>query len=181
MILQDKDYQNYDYIEIIVKKNSADEIVYWYSRFLWKEYQRKEDKRYADVIHISFSRPHKIPSKDRLQLLQVYFENILNTKARLLESKHSKFKAMICVAIFVAILGLLGVGAFIFFIKSWLGYLLAGATAILSTCIDIVFCRYIKKLYKKENHNFDKKSDDFAKQIDEIIGEVNQITGVDEK
>ena len=171
------DYQNYDYLEIIVKRDSADEIVRWYSRLLWSEYQRKEDKLYNDIIHVSFLRPHKIPNKDRLQLLQVYYENILNEKAYKLKDKNAKSEALIVTTVVLAILSVLCSGALIFIVKNLFVYLGAGLLFGLS-CVGVA-CSFngIKKLRKKENLEFETKNENYTNQIDRIMDEISTLTG----
>ena len=177
------DYQNYDYLEIIVKKDNADEIVRWYGRLLWSEYQRKDDKIYNDIIHVFFSRPHKIPNKDRLQLLQVYYEKILNEKAYKLKDKHAKSEALIITTVVLAIILVLGSFALAFLVKNLFAYLGAGLLFALS-CVGVgISFSFIKTLRKKENLIFEAKSSEYSTQIDKIMDEISILTGdkIDEK
>lgn len=170
------DYQNYDYLDIIVKKDSADEIALWYGRLLWSEYQRKEDKLYNDIVHVSFSRPHKIPNKDRLQLLQVYYENILNEKAYKSKDKHAKSEALIVTTVVLSIVLVLGLGALVFWVKNLFAYLGAGLLFGL-LCVGVA-CSFkaIKKLRKKENLNFEKLCAKYNDEIDKIMDEISILT-----
>ncbi len=148
-----KDYENYDYIEIIVKRESADEIINGYARLLWTLNEQKEDKRYHDLIHLSFYRPHKIQNKDRLQLLQVYYENIINEKACILENKNSKAMALIFTVSAFMILAFIGVGVLVYSLFSWWACLIGAVVLIAVTLGGFLCFRALKRLYSKEKLN----------------------------
>ena len=90
----EKDYWNYDYITLTVKRKNIDEVIRSYGAFLWKEIARKEDRQYYDILHVMLKRPHKIKDKDRLQLLQVKYEAMLNKRAYLDNKKYTKSQAV---------------------------------------------------------------------------------------
>ena len=60
---QNKDYWNYDYIDLSVKVNNVEEVVLAYNKLGWQETNRFADKQYKDVLHLSFKREHKIQKK----------------------------------------------------------------------------------------------------------------------
>lgn len=177
-MLENKDYQNYDYIEIIAKTDSADEIVNSYSILGWTENYRKEDRKYNDVIHISFSRPHKIENKDRLQLLQVYYENVLNDKAYLEEKKHFKSRIFISLVIAMAMALLCGIGTLVFLLSPILSYIISGLV-ILALALGLFFIiKRIRKLIKHEKLIFENKNNEFDIKIKEIMQEVKALRGI---
>ncbi len=175
-MLKTKDHENYDYIEIIVKKENAEQVISAYRDFLWKEISRKEDKRYHDIVHIGFCRARDIQNKDRLQLLQVYYEFALNERADLFEKKHRKSNAGICnLAVFATVL-LVGLWLLIFYIKT-LPIFLGGIvlTSIIASLV-FFFSGKIKNLRKRENEKFKIKEDETTIKINEILGEVKSLT-----
>lgn len=71
-------YLDYDHINIRVRVQLSQKIKEYYQNFGWIFEAEEEDKKYSDVVNISFTRPHFIKNKDYLQLLQVRLENMLN-------------------------------------------------------------------------------------------------------
>lgn len=78
-----RDYENFDYLYITVKKNRLERLKTHYRELGWEDTEMKEDARYDDITHISLRRPHKIENKDALQLLQVYLEAAWNKIGKL--------------------------------------------------------------------------------------------------
>lgn len=73
-----RDYENYDYLFITVKKSKLERLKTHYRQLGWEDTEMHEDARYDDITHISLRRPHKIENKDELQLMQVYLEAAWN-------------------------------------------------------------------------------------------------------
>ena len=167
--MQEKDYQNYDYIDIIVKKQSQQEIVDGYSSFLWQQISAKDDMRYSDLVHLSFKRNVNINNKDRLALLQVYYENALNKKAEIKLNKHSKSKTSICFLAFFSLLALVGIGVFIYFLKNVLSVVLGMAFALCIVAVDIVLAKKIGKKFIKENKDYILVLERVDEEIDCIL------------
>ena len=51
-----KDYWNYDYLDLTVKKDKVDELISTYNAFRWEQTDMWWDKQYSDIIHLSFKR-----------------------------------------------------------------------------------------------------------------------------
>ena len=85
--MEEKDYLEYDKQIIFAKKDKVEEIKGHYSSFGWKVEKVEDNTRYEDIVDITFFRPHKIKSKDELQLLQVHMEERVNEVA-----KYEKYK-----------------------------------------------------------------------------------------
>ena len=177
-MLKTKDHENYDYIEIIVKKENVDEVVASYGKFLWKELSRKEDRRYNDVIHLSFYREHNIPSKDRLQLLQVYYEFTLNERSEAFDKKHHKSNAGICNLVFFTTLILVGLWWFIFYMQTILAFIGAMVFTLSISLIAVFFGKKLNNLRKKESKSFKVKEQKQQEKIQEILREVETLTSV---
>ncbi len=151
--MQERDYKNYDYIDVLVKKQNQQEIIDAYSSFLWENIGNKEDTRYNDVVNLSFKRDIKVLNKDRLAFLQVCYESALNKKAEIKSKKHSKSIALICNLAFFSLAGLFLVGVFIYFFKSLLSIILASIVGLFIFALDIIAVKKIKKRIYKENSN----------------------------
>lgn len=82
-----------DTLTIYVKRNKLSEIVGNYKAFAWEVVEQKDNDRYADIVDVTFNRPHKINNKDDLQLMQVYMEERLNEIGKI--ERHSQSKATI--------------------------------------------------------------------------------------
>ena len=174
--MKEKDIQNFDYLDIIVKKISEDEIVDAYSAFLWEKIDKKEDKRYNDVVHLSFRRPHKIQNKDRLQLLEVYYESALELRVDIEIKKHSKSKMNLANLIFLSAILLFGVGVFICLNKTLLSIILGSVFALSVLGVAIFLASKIKKLFIKENDIYLEKLKKVNDGINGILGEANALT-----
>ncbi|MCD7728916.1 MAG: hypothetical protein LUI60_03290 [Clostridia bacterium] len=76
-----EDYMTQDSLAVAIKEPAQD-LETWYGAFGWTLTEKHADNVYSDVIHMNFTRPHKIENKDRLQLLQVRMEILLNMVSR---------------------------------------------------------------------------------------------------
>lgn len=175
-MLKTKDHENYDYIEIIVKKENVDEVVASYGKFLWQEFYRKEDRRYSDVIHVSFYRARDIKNKDRLQLLQVYYEFALNEGAEAFEKKHHKSNACICNLAVFATCMLVGLWWLIFYMQTILAFIGGMIFTLSIALLTVFFGKKIKNLRKRENQRFKVKKQEQKQKIEGILREVDTLT-----
>ncbi len=166
--MQSRDYKNFDYIDVIVKKQNEQEIIDGYLSFLWQKIDAKEDRRYNDIVHLSFKREVSVPNKDRLQLLQVYYETALNNRAEIEFKKHSKSKRAICILAFFSLAGLFFAGVFIYFLKSLISIAIGGVVALSILALDMFFAKKIKKKFLSENIDNEikiKKADQEIRQM----------------
>ena len=74
--------QEYDHMSLDVKRGKAEKFRRSCEDFGWQQVERRADRRYADIVHLRFRRPHAIANKDALQLLQVRLEIAWNTIGR---------------------------------------------------------------------------------------------------
>lgn len=172
--MQNKDYWRYDYLNISVKRENAQELVSSYEVLGWKELSFSEDKVYGDILHYSFFRERQIKNKDRLQYLQVGLERGLNARAILKRRAHDFSTTLLC---FFGVLATLAfifsvyffmVGKYVFF---WLGALISLITAI----GGVLLCLFIRE---KENKRCKNKVDELLKEREEIFTQILLLTGV---
>ena len=172
----DKDYINYDYLEIIVKQENKQEIIDGYSTFLWQLIDAKQDRRYSDLADITFRRDINVPNKDRLSLLQVYYETALNKSAELKLYKHSKSKTAILKVAVLSLAVVFGVGVFIYFLKNVLTIALGGALALCTLTLDLFIVSKIKKLIIKENKDCAMNLEMIEEEIKGILQNARALT-----
>ncbi len=171
-----KDYNKYDYLEIIVKKENSEEIITAYSSFLWQKLFEKEDRRYNDVVHLTFKRDINIANKDRLALMQVYYETALNKRAGIKFNKHSKSKIAICNVAVLSVAILFGIGVFFCFLKTFLSIALACVFLLSLFVLDIFISNKIKKVFIKENKDYVIKLELVDNEIKQILQKVSALT-----
>ena len=167
--MQERDYQSYDYIDIIVKKQSQQEVIGGSSSFLWEQIDVKDDRCYSDLVHLSFKRDVNINNKDRLALMQVYYENYLNKKEQIKLNKHSKSKTSSCFLAIFSLLALVGVGVFIYFLKNILSIVLGTFFSLCIVVFDIIFAKKIRKKVVKENQDYILELERVDSEIDCIL------------
>ncbi|MBQ9734911.1 MAG: hypothetical protein IJV95_03520 [Clostridia bacterium] len=172
------DYHNYDQINLTVKRQNADEVILSYGAFLWEKIEEKEDKRYHDILHLSFTRPHKIPNKDRLQLLQVHYETAVNERALLDGKKHRASQALLSTGLVLLLSVMLGVVALSFYLVSLYAVLGGVAFTVIQASLCVLVFVKVRKIRKKENQKFEDKKAEIEKSIDFILSEAMAITGV---
>ena len=171
-----RDYWNFDYVDLTVKRKNIDELTKSYSSFLWQEVSRKEDRRYHDILHVSFRRPHKIKNKDRLQLLQVKYEAQLNKRALLDSKKYSKSQA---ISLTLAVLGACAViGALSLFYYGKTVYETVGGGLISAGTLAMVITSvlFIRKLRRKERAVCAFKTEKINQSISGVLSEARLLT-----
>ena len=177
--MKERDYKNFDHVNLTVKKENVEEVSQAYSEFLWQEVYRREDRRFNDVLNLCFKREHKVKNKDKLQLYQVHYESLINERAGLIENKHNKAGAMISnVAILGALALFLGIMLLVF--GKSLPYLICGGVLLFITAILLPFfivkCR---NLFRKENRVFEQNFNENKKKITELLSKVKLLTEVE--
>ena len=84
-----------DFIKVKSKREAAEHLERCYGDFGWSLTEKKDDKLYYDTVHMAFSRPHGMPYKDELQLLQVRLELAFNKTGKYARKK--PLNSLICV------------------------------------------------------------------------------------
>jgi hypothetical protein len=166
------DYNEYDSLSILIKKKESSAILSYYKSFGWEEYERRDDKRYFDILHIKLKRRHKIPNKDRLQFLQVEMENVLNTFSVFRKKRHLRsFISSLFFAFFA--ISLVSLGVFLIFLK------LAVAFAVSLVAFGIVSAIFafpiVKKISVSENKRYILKFKETASSISRIIFQAERL------
>ena len=158
-----KDIQT-DKLLLVAKTENLDSIKQCYSAFGWKCIEEKEDNEYGDILHLTYERPHKIPKKETIQLLQIRTENLINKLAKLRKNKAQNTATIGLILGFLG-LGLIFGGFFIMLASSLYKYLFAGLGFALGVGILISSIFICRKIYKREIADFRKKEQEILQSI----------------
>ena len=166
-----------DKLTMYVKKSKVDHIVQQYSAFGWDVVDQTENKKYEDIVDITFSRPHTIQNKDHLQLLQVYMEDGLNRMGKL---ENNKYPVTISLGLCAGVLGLLMLvlgGLFAFSILPVLGIIGGCIMAFLGLALLILGSIAIPKVFRKEVRKYQKMHAILEREIKDIVKEAKALRG----
>ena len=174
MMVNNDIFEN-DKLELYVKKDKVDEITNYYGKFKWEVVDRTENKKYEDLIDLTFSRPHYIKNKDDLQLLQVHLEENLNKIGKLEKMKNSKTLAFGLSAgilpIGLAVLGILQLINFISTLQLVGGMVLLASAVFLGVAVAIC----ARRIHNSEYKLFVTSYNSVQKTIEGILLKVNEL------
>lgn len=160
------DYNKYDKLSVVINSSVAEDILPCYKALGWKLASRRQDKLYHNTEHFDFYRPHKIESKDRLQLLQVYMEETVNYLAQKAKIMHLK-SVLTCVGLVFVTIALIVGGAIL--LTSVKNLVILGIVLCVFGLINAVTLAFLtRKLYLNEEVSF-------AKIKKYAVGELNKI------
>lgn len=119
-----------DVLRIRVNRRATGYVRECYADFGWEAVKEKTS-RFTKSLCVWYRRPHFIPNKDELQLLQVRLESALNNTGKILVDKHKR-------AFWYGVL--FAVAAILFFTEAGLMFAFyRGATAIALGCVSVLF------------------------------------------
>jgi len=175
------DYKNFDYLTLYVKKKKVDEIKKHYKLLKWDILEEVENKKYEDIVDLTFFRSHKIDNKDKLQLSQVYLEEKLNEIGKLERHKHSQ-SLIFGLNFFIFILSLIFLGVSFCLKHSILWKLILGICLLyISVLLLVGGIVVLNKIYKREKERFSLKEKVIQQDIEKILNNaLTFIGGVDE-
>lgn len=171
------DYNNYDVLNLYVKRNKLEDIIKKYEIFGWQLEKQEDNKDYEDIVEVAFIRPHKIKNKDDLQLLQVYMEERLNKVGQIERSKNAKTTSL------ALIFGLLGMALLVLgsldLIFKFFNIWASGDIIFLVLGLILVFTGsfIVPKIYKKEKVDFDAKISVLELEIENICERAKFLMG----
>lgn len=174
--MEKKDYFEYDKQIIFAKKDKVEEIKGHYSSFGWKVEKVEDNTRYEDIVDITFFRPHKIKSKDELQLLQVHMEERVNEVAKCEKHKTRKSTVLGLSLGFVIVLCLLFTVLNVtkdLAVPLW-GQIVLAVIFVALIVIEVVFLPKIYNYELKKSKTEIKRLND---EITNILEKVEKITG----
>ena len=167
-----------DKLSVAVKSEGADEIVRAYNAFGWHTVKRYSDEEYSDIVHIDFSRLHRIEGKDRLQLLQVRFEVAVNFLGK------APGRLSVRAGIIGALLSLIGIalivyGAVVAFYSTTTVFYATGIGVISGGILFVVFALFVaNKVFTTDKQKYGAVAAVLRDNIKDILAEASRITGV---
>lgn len=176
-MMRTDDYNNYDVLNLYVKRNKLENIINKYTIFGWELEKQEDNKEYEDIVELTFVRFHKIKNKDELQLLQVYMEERLNKVGQLERNKNAKTTSL------AFIFGVIGLVMIVFgildLIFNFFSVSIAGDIIFLSigAILELTGILVIPKIYKKEKFDFDSKISVLELEIENICERVKVLVG----
>ena len=173
---EDFDYHNFDKLEVMAKTAKEKDLVNHYALFGWEEVNKTDDKRYFDLTHITFIRPHKIANKDRLQLLQIYYENYMN---ELYDCEKNKYIRSTIFVISTVIIGLIlmAIGIITLLASPILAKILGGVFIVTSIVLTVCSFIKLKKVKRNEKNSFKEKYSDLQNKIDCVLQDAVNFVG----
>ena len=177
MKMNEKNYRDYDYQAVVVKKDAENEVVSNYENFGWNVVKKSQHPRYENLIEVEMKRRHFIQNKDDLQFLQVNMENDIVVRGRLKKTKHSK---SVITAITLSIIGGLMIVCCLLMIFNVLPNLnialsIAFGVAGFIVLLAVPFLSY--KIVKKENKIFNEREEELSKSIKNYVNEAIKLLG----
>ncbi len=150
----DFDYNKYDRLSLALKADALEKMLEYYSAFGWEEYERKDDSRYIDIVHVVLYREHKIPNKDKLQLLQLRMEGAVNKFAVSRRDRHApSLILMLAASIFGTLL--IALGALLAIEHRTVPMIITGSfISLVGLITPISIIPKIKRMFKAENERF---------------------------
>ncbi len=148
------DYNSYDRLSLELKTEAKGSMLEYYLAFGWEPYLEEADSRYADIVHVDLRRPHNIPNKDRLQLLQVKMESAVNRFAIARRDRHS---VSLIMSLSFALGGAVSIalGALIAFKLSGLPFIILGsALALIGLAVPLFLIPTFIRIFKNENKKY---------------------------
>ena len=169
-----------DTISIKSKKRASEHIIARYGDFGWTLTDRKEDKLYGDIVHLTFSRPHCIKNKDELQLMQVRLEIAYNAMGRY------SCKIPVRSALSGSLLGLLSLGlatggAFIFLLLEGYLSIILGVLSCVTAIATGIFCVILTRtLRRRDREKYSQLIEEQIQKIDGLCKRARILRGEDE-
>lgn len=172
----EKDIEKFDYLSVSLKSDYADKLTECYHALGWKAAYAEDDKDYADMKYVLFSRPHVFPNKDRLQYVQVRMEHILNRASEKYIRKHSRSTAFaVTLGVFALVFAAAGLCLF-FLLNSLLAnigaYVCFGLGGI--SLLGLIYP--LTKVRKRENKRLKKELAEGFALFEKLVKEAAELS-----
>ena len=173
-----KDHDNFDYLSVSLKSEHADMLMKCYRALGWKAALTEDDKDYADMKYVLFSRPHNVSNKDRLQYIQVRMESLLNASSERSIKRHRKSTAL---AVLLGIFGLLFLasGLCLALILPQLAVRVCGWVCVGLGGVLLLGVIYpLTKVHKDENKRLKAELEENLAQFEKFVREAAELSSV---
>ena len=174
-----KNFKDFDYQTIVVKKDKADEILKRYECLQWKVVEAREHAQYEDLIEVEIQREHNLKNKDELQLLQIYIENDLNQIAKAERNKHSKTTALgLLFGVFLVCFLASGV-TLLCLMQNLTTFIVSPILLGFALGLIVLEAVLLPKIFKKEKIVFSEKLEKYNTQLDLACQNAMALSGDD--
>ncbi len=170
-----KNYDEYDYMRILVNKDLFDGIMVSYSCFGWEIFEKVPSSVFSDTMEVTLMRSRWIEKKDKLQLLQVYMESGYSDIGKL---RKSKYKRSTILGLSVGLLATLLLCVFIHlaikasFIATFVCFVIV---CVLIVAVLIWLLIALSKLKKVEDRQYEHRRNEMVLEIEKICKEASSI------
>ena len=166
-----------DTISVKSKKQAAEHIIERYNHFGWTLIEKKDDRLYENITHLTFTRPHFIENRDYLQLLQVRLEIAYNKMGRL------SYCIPVRTALVASLLGLLAAGCIaggviLLLLLDGLISVISGAVLCATGTVSGAICAVsAPRMYRKDRDKYSLLIDEQVQKIDELCKRATELRG----
>lgn len=170
----ERDIYNYDYITLSIRPDREEEVLREYKCFAWEPYERRQ--RGKKSVLVVLRRPHDIPEKDRLQLLQINMEKAQDDVIKYSKRKHTFIKVF---AIYLWGFGLISIlfGLSVAANGQNAAVIIIGTLfAMLGLAVIILTGAFFKKLIRSEIRNFETRTEIAAEDMAAALKEAERLT-----
>ena len=168
-----------DRITVTGKIQAADHIVQRYGDFGWTLTERKDDKLYCDVTHMTFTRPHFIENKDELQLLQVRLEIAYNNTGKLSHKMSSRAVTFGNLAGLLAILFTVG-GVLLLLTEGLLPLVFGSLLCVVGVVEGVAGGLLAYGVYKRDKKKYGPLIKAEMEKIEKLCRRAKELRGVNE-
>lgn len=169
----ERDYKNFDYLSVTVKKDALSYLAPFYLALGWQIIGREEHRRYSNELNLTFRRPHRIENKDDLQLLQIYIETSVNQLGKYAVTRHPRttvfgaLSGVLCLSL--TVVGLVLALAFGYPQTDSASFIWGITAASLGVILLAVFMSVTAVIYRREEGYGKERVERLKKEITEAI------------
>ncbi len=175
--MKQRNYDEYDYMRILINKNVFDEIMLSYSCFGWEIYEKHFSSVFSDTIELTLRRSRWVKNKDKLQLMQVYMESGYADIGKLRKRKYLRSTIL---GLSVGTIATLLLSLFLYFTitSSHLATIICGSVVcvlIASVLVRLLFA--LASLKKTEDKQYLQKRKEIIIEIEKICKDASATIG----
>lgn len=165
-----------DTITVTGKKQAADDIIKCYGDFGWRLTENKEDRLYADIKHMTFTRPHFIESKDELQLLQVRLEIAFNSMGKLARKINNRAALLVTLVFFITAAFVCG-GVFLILYGGLVPVISGAVICALGAAVAAAGGISANRVYKKDKVKYTYLIENELQKIENLCNRAKELRG----
>ena len=165
-----------DLITVTGKRQASAHIIKRYGDFGWKLTECKDDKLYADIVHISFTRPHSIQNKDELQLLQVRLEIAYNNTGRLARKVNNRAALLFSLAFLLTAAYVVG-GVFMILNGGLLPIIFGSIACALGAVFATVGGIFADRVHRKDKVKYSRLIENEVQKIEDLCSKARALRG----